>query len=528
MTEIDNDKKPDVTVSQLITIVSDLKADIARHQSILDGILVSIQNLEQLVPGASLEESRAILFPHRQPDDAEEKINFIPTPKTRSINAGQNPSTDIVARLRMTKFGNFYVNHLKQSFVRVIIIWLWRYAYGPYLRLTSIIDNKQVKQWRTLINLDDFTKSKGVEKIQLVSEEYVDTPKPKVFPERDQDYLVSPHDQYNFPPIYVAILNKGLIYGGTNLTLMEDVVICHDLFDCERDYTSEELHGRTLIDTKRKRIRWLLHDETPVSVPVAASFVDVCASNYAHWLTEVLPRIAVFCAEKQFYDVPIVVNDGLHKNIIDSLFLFAGNEHEIIFLPVGRALSVDKLYLTSVAGYVPFERRSKEFADHSHGVFSPRAFELIRNQVATFVEKLSEKSLPKKIYLRRNSGARKVTNSAELEALLVTQGYVIVDPEKLNFLTQVQLFSNAKIIVGSSGAAIANMIFCPFNTEIYIFISKNPDTSYWYWQNMARTSGKDVKYFLGDVTEKSNMGIHNDFIISSDELLKSPLIRSDF
>lgn len=446
------------------------------------------------------------------------------------IEGRREKSMDIVTRLKEAAIGRFYASHLKQlPFVRGVVVWLWRNVYPIYVNHISIVlKNRKTKHWQSLIKLCDYTRSRGLTTIQLVSAVVVETPPPKVFPESDQVYLESPHDRYNAPAIYVATIREGLIYGGTNLILTKDCVICHDLYDFERDFTSEELHGRTLTDAKSSRIRWMLHDELPERLPAAAAFVDSCAANYAHWLTEVLPRIAAFCADEQFNGIPIVVNDGLHKNIMESLFLVAGSEREIITLTIGRALAVDKLYLTSVAGYVPFERRTNKISDHSHGIFCPQAFDLIRNQVTTFLEKLPDQDWPEKIYLRRTSGVRKVTNTAALEELLVAHGYVIVEPEKLTFLRQAQLFSHAKVVIGSTGAALANMIFCPSTTEIYIFISKHPDTSYWYWQNIAAASGKHVRYFFGDVRGESSRGIHDDFFISTDEVLISLLSRSKF
>ena len=115
------------------------------------------------------------------------------------------------------------------------------------------------------------------------------------------------------------------------------------------------------------------------------------------------------------------------------MFLVAGVEREIITLPIGRALAVDELYLTSVVGYVPFERRTAKLSGHSHGIFSPQAFELLRDNMDAFGKQAEGQDWPEKIFLRRNSGPRKVTNAVELEKTLVDRGYVIVEPEKLTF-----------------------------------------------------------------------------------------------
>ena len=449
--------------------------------------------------------------------------------KVRQIENVQEKSQYIYDRLKATCLGKFYTSHLKRyAIIRWGVILLWRKLYPIYLNLSANINiyllDRTANKWRVLTKLSEFTKERDISNAKLDDAILVETPAPRVYPASDQGYLASPQEHYKFPEVFVVKVNHGMVYGGTNLTLFEDEVICHDLYDFERDYTSEELHGRTLIDPKTKRIRWLLHDMAPERIPVAASFVDACASNYAHWLTEVLPRIAEFCADQQFKDIPIVVNDGLHKNIMESLFLVGGQERKIITLPIGRAIQVDELYLTSVTGYVPFERRNNKLSGHSHGVFSPRAFELIRNQIASFAEKLPEQAWPEKIYVRRNSGVRKITNVAELEGQLFVRGYVVVEPEKFTFLQQYQLFRNAKEVISPTGAALSNAIFCKPGTHLGVLMAKHENMIYRYWLSMLAPLQINVSYVLGDIVENHDIGIHADSYVDTQnvfELLKS-------
>ena len=440
--------------------------------------------------------------------------------KPEGIPTLEKPFLD---KLRNTWFYRVYSRSLKQyPPVRWLFRWLWFNARPIYVNyvLPNIASSSKryALRWRSLEKLSDYFKQRQREINILADEEIVKTPVPHIFPSCAQDYLRSPHDFYKSPKIWVANVIDGMIYGGSNLVLVDDVVLCHDLYDFSRDYTSEELHSLTLINSKHKRIRWLFHDANPDKIPAAATFVDACASNYAHWLTEILPRVAVFCAEEQFKDIPIVVNEGLHKNIVESLILVTGSEREIIYLPIGRALQCDSLYVTSATGYVPFGWRKKKLSDCSHGVFSPHAFTLMCKQITGQVKNIDNQSSPSKIFIRRNSDYRIVINSSEVENYFLSRGYVTVEPEKLTFLQQVALFKNAKTIVSSSGAALANLIFAPPESKILILISKHPDTIYWYWQNIACASGKTIEYFLGKIKEKRFAGIHSSFFISLDDL----------
>jgi capsular polysaccharide biosynthesis protein len=504
-----------ITPSNALDIIRKMHADMVRHEQVLQQVMEFLQQLNQ-PPNEQLAP-----LPAWAPSPTAGMINF--SPKVQHVGKPHDGSDATVTRIKAMWIGRFYARNLKQHpFVRRWANRLWRIIHIFYVRHIAVhLRNREAKRWRRLTKLGEFAKASGSPTVEIVDAAFVRTPIPRVFPETHRDYLVSPHDKYLSPRIYVATINGGIVYGGTNLALSQDEVICHDLYEFTRDRTSEELHGRSVIDPGTNRIRWMAHDESPEYLQSAAAFVDACAPNYAHWLTEVLPRIAMFCGAHQFRGIPLVVNDGLHHNIMESLYLVAGAEREIITLPLERAITVDALYLTSVAGYVPFERRDTNIAGHSHGIFSPHAFELVRKQVLTAAEKLPKQAWPDKIYLRRNSGVRKVTNGAVLERLLSDHGYAIVEPEKLTFLQQAELFHHARVIIGSSGAALANIIFCSPNTRLIVLISKHPSTSYWYWQNIACASGTTVQYVLGEAAEDVN-GIHADFAISVDDLL--PLV----
>jgi len=439
-------------------------------------------------------------------------------------------SESFLSRIRRSFVGRLYLGYLKRySVIRGAAIWLWvngypifqRYIVPPvfFLRLLFDSERRDRLRWRALVSQSDYVVRNAGQSFRLAAETKVDTPIPLAFPAEDRGYLVSPHERYVFPEIFVAEVADAMVYGGSNLVLAGDVVLRHDLYDFSRDSTSEELHGRTLIDPKKGRVRWFLHDEAPELLSSAAVFTDATAPNYAHWLTEILPRIAMFCADERFAQVPLIVDAGLHRNLMESLLLVSGGEREVICLPIGRAIAVERLYVTSACGYVPFGRRNTKLSGHSHGVFSPVALERVRAKLIEAAQQSGGVELPEKIYLRRTSGTRKVTNVAEIEKLLVSHGFAIVEPEKLSFVEQVSLFSNAKVVVGSSGAAMANIVFCRPGTEINILISVFADTSYWYWQNIACATGNEVQYVLGRSERSDKLGIHADFKIDPTNLI---------
>jgi capsular polysaccharide biosynthesis protein len=364
-------------------------------------------------------------------------------------------------------------------------------------------------KFKEIISLRDFVYKHNLGIVKVFDATRIYTPEPTTFPSEDQSDLTSPGDHYDFPSVYIAKLFEAKVYSGTNLVFLNKSVICHDLYDFRRNTSSEELHGIHQFSYDFKKMRRFNSNLKTLNIESAAPFLDSCASNYAHWLTEVLPRIAVFCTIEQYRDVPIIIDSGLHPNIIESLELIAGSDREVIYQEKSMVISVKTLYMTSVTGYVPFGKRDIELEDWNHGMFSPQCFELLKKKILPYADRVSFESEHKKIYLCRKAQYRNIVNAKEVERLILKNGYFLMNPEELSFIQQVALINRSNAIVGVSGAAMANLIFAPSSTRCIILIGKVKGTSYWYWQNMALSTEKEVYYVMGDTG--SDNDIHSNF-----------------
>jgi capsular polysaccharide biosynthesis protein len=65
----------------------------------------------------------------------------------------------------------------------------------------------------------------------------------------------------------------------------------------------------------------------------------------------------------------------------------------------------------------------------------------------------------KLIYISRRGSKRSPVNELEVERNLEGLGFKIVNPEGMPFVSQVDLFRSAKVIVGVHGAGMANQIW---------------------------------------------------------------------
>src|SRR5262249_8947792 len=148
---------------------------------------------------------------------------------------------------------------------------------------------------------------------------------------------------------------------------------------------------------------------------------------------------------------------------------------------------VGMLHNVSPTGYVPFKLRPQPLETIGHGLFAPQALrEAVRRMRAGVGGAGEERP---KLLIRRNAIVRQMTNEAEIAEALVARGFIEVAPERLSLDEQVALYSRARMVVGATGAAMANLIFCQPDCPIVILMMKFRETAYWYWRGMAAAAG---------------------------------------
>lgn len=321
--------------------------------------------------------------------------------------------------------------------------------------------------------------------------------------------------EMNAPPVGVFLLKNAKVVGGSNMVFHKKYMVHHDLFQFETDYTSEELHRKYTILPERNLAFIHMRKNTKYKIQSAATFLDAGSRNYAHWLTEVLPRVLLFIKNKEYESIPLLIDSGLHENIMSSLKCAVDLEKTCYLVDNEVEVLADKLYVTNAASYVPFEPRPDSVKCGSHGVFNKHAIDMMRK---TFIPaKAAKGKKSRRIFIKRGQNIRAIKNEDKIIGALKTIGFEIIEPEKLSFQDQVKTFSNADVIVGASGAALANLIFSPAEAKNIILAAANPLLKYGYWQNLVQTFGGQISYILGH-PESSN--IHSAFTINMQILKK--------
>ena len=375
------------------------------------------------------------------------------------------------------------------------------------------------RKWRDVVSLGEYAARLGLTRALLAPAANCPAPVLTVFPVSRQSKITTPANEEPFPEIYSVVINDAHVIPSSNTILTNDLMIFHDLYNPRCQIGSEELNGRVEFDERQRKARLKLIFGGHHDLAEAAHFLDAAAANYAHWITEILPRIVMFCEVEAYKNIPILVDENLLPNIWQSLALAIGSYRSVYVVSPLISVKVQKLHVISVAGYIPFGFRGATDHDALHGKYSPVALASVRDLAieAVMNEKL-ERILPKKIFIRRKSSSRRLLNQDQIEEILLAKGFSVVSPEELTFLEQVRLFNEAEAIIGPTGAAFANIIFCNPSAKVTILIAEVPEMIYFYWVKLASVAGLNLTYVLGRGDGDASHGVHRDFSVSTDTM----------
>jgi hypothetical protein len=173
-------------------------------------------------------------------------------------------------------------------------------------------------------------------------------------------------------------------------------------------------------------------------------------SNYFHWMVELLPRLQLLEEHPEINALPLIIPADPPKFVRESLQL-SGYEDRVQFLRRG-VHSFDTLYIPSA------------LSPPSHP--SPAAIAWLRAKLGGSIVSASTYKKRRLYVSRRDAPTRFATNELDLEAMLKGLNFETVKMSDYTVAEQIVLFSQAKVVVGIHGAALANLVFCSRETYV--------------------------------------------------------------
>ncbi|GAU09368.1 glycosyltransferase family 61 protein [Desulfoplanes formicivorans] len=193
--------------------------------------------------------------------------------------------------------------------------------------------------------------------------------------------------------------------------------------------------------------------------------------NYYHWMIEILPKL-------YYYEKIGILRDGVtilvpeEAKKIDSFNKMLkealnGYNVNLIYMKSGSVYKVGSLKTVTTANNVVFNCRRLIF-DINFCFFRKDALEYTKKnaiQSIPFNYKFNKSKICKKIFLARKESSNRNYNQKEIQIVLQNFGFKTIFMEDLTLQEQIIAFMQAEFIIGPSGAAWTNIIFCRPGTK---------------------------------------------------------------
>lgn len=233
--------------------------------------------------------------------------------------------------------------------------------------------------------------------------------------------------------------------------------------------------------------------------------------NWYHWMIEILPKMMYF------NEVPtstILVDESCKSipSMTDSLKIFTDKlAVKIVYLDKNKSYKVKKLYHINEINKLMYNELDATV--NKKPIFYYREKNLQQYREMFIKNSPLRISTADKIYLQRKNTHRIAENEPDILKLLQNQNFEAIDLTNLTLSEQINIFENAKIIVGTTGAAFTNLLFCKPNAYAIIFMPDN-FKNYNFYQELGLMMNLKIKYLYyengTEAHDKSNFRINEN------------------
>ena len=194
--------------------------------------------------------------------------------------------------------------------------------------------------------------------------------------------------------------------------------------------------------------------------------------NYFHWLFDILPKIIITKSLINLDRIDYFYMPELQKFQKRTLSLLGIKDFKIINSKKNKHIEATKIVIPEH----PWYTKGTVFNEASS---IPGWIVIWLRKSFLKLKRKKNKSL--KIFIDRSESEYshcKLINNDEIKNFLSKRGFKILQTGSLDFLKQVDLFNNAKFIIGPHGAAFANLVFCKPKTNIIEIKPKKQPNNY--------------------------------------------------
>ena len=224
------------------------------------------------------------------------------------------------------------------------------------------------------------------------------------------------------------------------------------------------------------------------------------AGNLYHNVYDCMTKLHVINKYNILSDYPLIADEAIRKvpQLLELFNIMNRSGRDVIWIPERSIAKVHNLAVISSVNEMPVQLKSIEnirTQDFKYDI------SILKDFQSYLLQFKSGDVYPKRIFLSRKGFSRRSFNEEEIIHVAKKQNIDIVHPETLSFCQQLSLFNGAELIIGATGAAFTNILFCNYKTTAICMMGV--DINLPIFTGGAYTSGCKLIYHIGHLTGKT-------------------------
>lgn len=274
-------------------------------------------------------------------------------------------------------------------------------------------------------------------------------------------------------------------------------------------------------------IKWHNHENTVIRYNKEKMHIDRAiflggngVFNYYHWLIEVSPKILLLNSRllEKYNIKSLILDERVEKTPsfqkILTLYLKEKNINlEIIYLDHRIDLYVDELFYINNENNIVFNS-TEILSSPDFSIISSSQIREIR-EIILRSNPCQTKDFPKKIFLARKQSAARSYNQEEVLKYFISLNFTPLYLEDYSFYEQVTIFNNAEFIVGPSGAAWSNIIFCSSECKAISWLPTHL-SKFSIFSTLAAFNNCELKFIITSSDDSND--IHSSYYLNLEDV----------
>lgn len=307
--------------------------------------------------------------------------------------------------------------------------------------------------------------------------------------------------QFPCPPIYIAEFQEAKVYGYSELISIGETAIL-DAYVYDKEQKRYQVGGGGILKVHTGKYLLSIYKASNICIENAISMLGWKPDNYYHFTFEIISRLAFADRFIEYRDWPVLVDRSALAipQLCDLLNSVNECHHPIISVEENVVVQVKHLLYISYNMWMPHNFRTGVQPEPRDYRISQTVVDNIRIPVLRNVKVDKHYSGGRFFLSRKKCVNQRLLNSTEVEQLFRERGFEIIYPEEMSFEDEVNIFRNADIIVGATGAAFTNIVYCKEGAVVAI-IAPETHKSY-FFSNIAYMVGVKFLFLGADMVEK--------------------------